>query len=81
MKEALAQLGIKDINEHQQDLITFQWRNFESYSPVDGQLIAKLKQPLLLIMKSNGISCCFQNFRTMPAPQRGKLYANLEKIT
>jgi aldehyde dehydrogenase (NAD+) len=37
-------------------------------------LIAKLKQPLLLIMKSNGISnCCFQNFRTMPAPQRGEI--------
>jgi aldehyde dehydrogenase (NAD+) len=28
---------------------------FESYSPVDGQLI-KLKLPPLLIMKSNGIS-------------------------
>jgi len=46
MKEALAQLGVKDINE---GTSTGQ-HNFsngtllESYSPVDGQLIGKVKQ-------------------------------------
>jgi aldehyde dehydrogenase (NAD+) len=65
-------LGIKDVNEGTSTGLNGEI--LESYSPVDGQLIAKLKQPLLLIMKSNGISnCCFQNFRTMPAPQRGEI--------
>lgn len=77
MKEALAQLGVKDINE---GTSTGQ-QNFSSgtllasYSPVDGQLIGKVKQstPADYERAMQAATEAFKTFRLMPAPQRGEL--------
>jgi len=77
MKEALAQLGVKDINE---GTSTGQ-QNFsngtllESYSPVDGQLIGKVKQstPEDYERAMQAATAAFKTFKMMPAPQRGEL--------
>ncbi|MEY2693353.1 MAG: hypothetical protein RIT03_1744 [Bacteroidota bacterium] len=77
MKEALAQLGVKDINE---GTSTGQ-QNFsngtllESYSPVDGQLIGKVKQstPEDYERAMQAATAAFKTFKLMPAPQRGEL--------
>jgi aldehyde dehydrogenase (NAD+) len=57
MKEALAQLGIKEINEGTSTGLNHFSNGaiLESYSPVDGQLIAKLKLPQRQTTKSNGV--------------------------
>jgi len=76
MKEALAQLGVKDINE---GTSTGQ-ENFsngtllESYSPVDGQLIGKVKQstPEDYERAMQAATAAFKTFKLMPAPQRGE---------
>ena len=75
--EALAQLGVKAINE---GTSTGQ-NNFsngeimESYSPVDGQLIAKVKASTAAdyekVMQTT--TEAFKTFRLMPAPQRGEI--------
>jgi aldehyde dehydrogenase (NAD+) len=75
MKEALAQLGIKDINEGTSTgLNHFSTGEIPSYSPVDGQLIAKVRTSTAAdyekVMQS--ATEAFKTFRTMPAPQRGK---------
>lgn len=77
MKEALTQLGIKEINEGTSTGL----QNFssgttlESYSPVDGQLIAKVTTSTAAdydkVMKA--ATAAFKTFRTMPAPQRGEI--------
>ena len=77
MTEALAQLGIKEVNDGTStgsnsfssgDII-------ESYSPVDGQLIGKVKTTTAAdyekVMQS--ATEAFKSFRAMPAPQRGEI--------
>lgn len=77
MQEALKALGIKEINDG-----TSTGSNsfssgeiIESYSPVDGQLIGKVKTTTAAdyekVMKS--AEEAFKVFRTMPAPQRGEI--------
>ena len=77
MNEALAQLGLKSINE---GTSTGQ-NNFsngkilESYSPVDGQLIGAVKtttpEDYEKVMQTAAEA--FKTFRLMPAPQRGEI--------
>ena len=77
IKEALDQLGIKEINEGTSTGVN----NFsngdilESYSPVDGELIGKIKTSTAAdyekVMES--ATAAFKQFRVMPAPQRGEI--------
>ena len=77
ISEALNQLGIEAINNGS----STGSNNFsngemiESYSPVDGQLIAKVKsstkQDYEEVMKT--ATSAFKTWRTMPAPQRGEI--------
>jgi aldehyde dehydrogenase (NAD+) len=77
MTEALAQLGVKAINE---GTSTGQ-NNFsngeilESYSPVDGQLIASVKTttPADYEKVMQSATEAFKTFKLMPAPQRGEI--------
>ncbi len=77
MLEALKALGIKEINDG-----TSTGSNcfssgeiIESYSPVDGQLIGKVKTTTAAdyekVMQS--ATTAFKSFRAMPAPQRGEI--------
>ena len=77
IKEALTQLGIQELNDG-----TSTGTNFfstgailESYSPVDGQLIAKVKMTSAAdyekVMQT--ATEAFQSFRLIPAPQRGEI--------
>ncbi len=77
MQEALQALGIKEINDG-----TSTGSNsfssgeiIESYSPVDGQLIGKVKTTTAAdyekVMQS--ATEAFKSFRAMPAPQRGEI--------
>ena len=77
MPEALQALGIKEINDG-----TSSGSNsfssgeiIESYSPVDGQLIGKVKTTTAAdyekVMQS--ATAAFKSFRAMPAPQRGEI--------
>jgi len=77
MTEALAQLGIKAINDG-----TSTGQNtfangeiLESYSPVDGQLIAKVKTSTAADYEKvlQTATEAFKTFRVMPAPQRGEI--------
>jgi len=75
--ESLKQLGIEASNYG----VSTGLNNFgsgeviESYSPVDGKLIAKVttasKEDYEKVMES--ATAAFQTFRTMPAPQRGEI--------
>ncbi|WP_396157896.1 aldehyde dehydrogenase family protein [Flavobacterium sp.] len=77
MPEALKALGIKEIN----DGTSTGTNSFssgeiiESYSPVDGQLIGKVKTTTAAdyekVMQS--ATTAFKSFRAMPAPQRGEI--------
>jgi len=77
MLEALKQLGIKDTNNGTSTGIE-SFANgeiLESYSPVDGQLIGKVKMSTKedyekVMQKATE---AFKTFRTMPAPQRGEI--------
>ncbi|RED23437.1 aldehyde dehydrogenase (NAD+) [Flavobacterium cutihirudinis] len=77
IKEVLNQLGIKEIN----DGTSTGQNNFsngtilESYSPVDGQLIGKIKTSTEEDYEKVMVSAkaAFQQFRLMPAPQRGEI--------
>ena len=77
MKEALAQLGVKAINEGTSTGVKHfsNGEILESYSPVDGQLIASLKTSTAAdyekVMQS--ATEAFKTFRLMPAPQRGEI--------
>ncbi|AXT18727.1 aldehyde dehydrogenase family protein [Flavobacteriaceae bacterium AU392] len=77
IQEALTQLGVNSINEGSStgsnhfsngDII-------ESYSPVDGQLIAKVKATTKADYEHvmNAATSAFKIWRTMPAPQRGEI--------
>ena len=76
IQEALAQLGLKEMNEG----TSTGSNNFsngdvlESYSPVDGKLIGKVKcstaEDYEKVMTS--ATEAFKNWRTVPAPKRGE---------
>lgn len=77
MVEALAQLGVKASNEG-----TSTGKNnfssgeiLESFSPVDGQLIASVKTttPTDYEMVMQAANKAFKTFRLIPAPQRGEM--------
>ena len=77
IQEALEQLGVKDINEGSST--GSQWFSngdiIESYSPVDGKLIGKVKtttnKDYATVMAA--ATAAFKTWRTMPAPQRGEI--------
>ncbi len=77
MQEALKQLGIQA--ENQGTSTGNEWFSngeiIESYSPVDGQLIGKVKTTTAAdyekVMQS--ATSAFKTFRAMPAPQRGEI--------
>ncbi len=77
IKEALAQLGLKDINNGTSTgSVNFSnGEIIESYSPVDGKLIGKVKattrEDYDKVMET--ASEAFLSFRNMPAPQRGEI--------
>ena len=75
--EALEQLGVKNINEG----TSTGSNNFsngeilESYSPVDGKLIGKVKTTTREDYEKvmSAATEAYKTFRTMPAPQRGEI--------
>lgn len=77
MTEALQQLGLAAINEGTSTGNSWfsNGEIIESYSPVDGQLIGKVKtttkEDYERVMKS--ATEAFKTFRLMPAPQRGEI--------
>lgn len=77
MKEALAQLGVKAINEGTSTGVNHfsNGEILESHSPVDGQLIASVKTTSAAdyekVMQT--ATEAFKTFRLMPAPQRGEI--------
>jgi aldehyde dehydrogenase (NAD+) len=77
MKEALEQLGIKALNEGTSTGIQHfsNGEILESYSPVDGQLIASVKTTSATDYENVMQTAieAFKTFRIMPAPQRGEI--------
>ena len=77
MTEALEILGVKAINEGTSTGNNWfsNGETFESYSPVDGQLIGKVKASSAAdyekVMQS--ATEAFKTFKLMPAPQRGEI--------
>jgi aldehyde dehydrogenase (NAD+) len=77
MKEALSQLGVKDLNSGTSTGTS----NFgsgeilKSYSPVDGQLIASVQATSAADYEKvmQMATAAFKTFRAMPAPQRGEI--------
>ncbi|SEA93770.1 aldehyde dehydrogenase (NAD+) [Flavobacterium gillisiae] len=77
IKEALAQLGVKDINEGTSTGL-HHFANgeiLESFSPVDGKLIGSVKMSTSQDYEKAILSAtaAFKTFRLMPAPQRGEI--------
>ncbi len=77
INEALKQLGVKDINNGTSTGVN-NFSNgeiFESYSPVDGQLIGKVKTTTKAdyekVMETATLA--FKTWRMKPAPQRGEI--------
>jgi aldehyde dehydrogenase (NAD+) len=77
MVEALEKLGVKAINEGTST--GNEWFSngevIESYSPVDGQLIGKVKATTAADYEKvmEAATSAFKTFRAMPAPQRGEI--------
>lgn len=77
MKDALAQLGIKAVNEGTSTGINHfsSGETLDSFSPVDGKLIASVKTSTAAdyekVMQT--ATEAFKVFRLMPAPQRGEI--------
>ncbi|WP_299001106.1 aldehyde dehydrogenase family protein [uncultured Tenacibaculum sp.] len=77
IKEALVQLGLKDINNGTSTgSVNFaNGEIIESYSPVDGKLIGKVvastREDYDKVM--DAATSAFKTFRAMPAPQRGEI--------
>ena len=77
MKEALEQLGVKDINKGSST--GSEWFSngelIESYSPVDGQLIGKVETTTQEDYEKvmTAATEAFKSWRVMPAPQRGEI--------
>jgi len=77
IKEALEQLGVKDINDGT-STGSNSFSNgeiIESHSPVDGQLIAKVKSTTRADYDKvmDTATSAFKTWRDMPAPQRGEI--------
>ena len=77
MNEALKQLGINDINKGSstgQNSFS-NGEILESFSPVDGQLIGKVKTSTAADYEKvlQTATEAFKTFKTMPAPQRGEI--------
>jgi aldehyde dehydrogenase (NAD+) len=77
IKEALAQLGVKEINDGSSTGSNF-FSNGEllsSFSPVDGKLIAKVKTTSAEDYENvmSAASSAFLEWRKVPAPQRGEV--------
>ncbi len=77
IKEALTQLGIKALNEGASTGIN-RFSNgeiLESYSPVDGQLIASVRTTSAADYETlmQTATEAFQTFRLIPAPKRGEI--------
>ncbi len=77
IQDALRQLGIKDINDGTStgNHHFASGELLESYSPVDGQLIGKVRQstPEDYEKAMQSAVEAFKTFRLMPAPQRGEI--------
>ena len=77
IKDALKQLGVKDINEGTSTGANHfaNGEIIESHSPVDGQLIAKVKSTSREDYEKvmGAATSAFKTWRTMPAPQRGEI--------
>lgn len=77
IKAAVIQLGIHDVNEGTSTgTNSFSTGTIlESYSPVDGQLIAKVKTTSAADYEKvmQAATEAFQSFRLIPAPQRGEI--------
>jgi aldehyde dehydrogenase (NAD+) len=77
MIEALEILGVKAINEGTStgNLWFSNGEIFESYSPVDGQLIGNVKATTAADYEKvmQAATSAFKIFRAMPAPQRGEI--------
>jgi len=77
MTEALKQLGVKEINEGTSTGNSWfsNGELLESFSPVDGQLIGKVKTstPEDYEKAMQSATEAFNTFRSMPAPQRGEI--------
>ena len=77
INEVLIKLGIKEINEGSSTGITFfsNGKILESFSPVDGKLIAFVKTSTVEDYEKvmTVATEAFQTFRLMPAPQRGEI--------
>jgi len=77
IKEALKQLGISETNHGTSTGLDWfsNGKEITSYSPVDGELIAKVKtttkEDYEKVMTTAGDA--FKNWRTMPAPKRGEI--------
>ena len=77
IQEALEKLGVKELNEGTST--GSQWFSngdiIESYSPVDGKLIGKVKtttnKDYATVMTA--ATAAFKTWRVMPAPQRGEI--------
>ena len=77
IEKALEQLGVKEIN-HGTSTGSDNFGNgelIESYSPVDGQLIAKVSTTTRADYDKvmDAATSAFTTFRAMPAPQRGEI--------
>jgi aldehyde dehydrogenase (NAD+) len=77
IEKALQQLGVKDINEGTST--GSKWfsngETLESFSPVDGKLIGKVKTTTEEDYQKmmNAATSAFKTWRVMPAPQRGEI--------
>lgn len=78
MNEVLKKLGIKDINPGLHDGL--EWTEthggiLESYSPVDGKLIAKVRQATWEDYDKiiTGAQVAFKTWQKVPAPKRGEI--------
>src|SRR5437868_2574505 len=77
MQDVLRALGIKEVNEGCSTGSTWFANGdiMESYSPVDGKLIAKVKGATNADYQkaATAASAAFKYWRTIPAPKRGEI--------
>ena len=78
IQEAIKQLGITEINQGASTgstWLAYDKEILESYSPVDGKLIAKVQLPTEADYNKiiDAAQNAFPNWKMMPAPQRGEI--------
>lgn len=77
MQDVLKALGIKEVNDGCSTGVNWFASGdiIESYSPVDGKLIAKVKTATKADYQKiiNSASTAFKHWRTIPAPKRGEI--------